>query len=105
MKQITELNKLMIELTGENIVDGKNFKPTKRWCEIVNEISDYAEKTEIYQNNKDRGGVIFKDATAEEIYGYMLDRVVDAPTSLHMTASILMIIPFLRKKIEGEYGE
>lgn len=102
MKHIKELYELMVELTNEGMDDGDNFKPTKRFREIVNEISDYAEKTEIYQNNKDRG-VIFKDATAEEIYGYMLDRVVNAPTSLHMTASILMIIPFLRKKIDGEY--
>lgn len=93
---IESLSKLMAELLDND--GGGTAAFTDRGREIINEISDYAEKTAIFQENKERGEM-FKDATAEQIYGYMLDRVANAPTAFHITASVLMIMPFLRKKI------
>ncbi len=104
MKDINELHELMAELLDGNDGEGTAVF-TDRGREIINEISDYAEKTAIYQENKERGEM-FKDATAEQIYGYMLNRIVNVlnrivnvPTPFYIMASVLLIMPFLRKKI------
>lgn len=103
MNNITELNELMVELLDGHINEG-TMELTERGRIIINEISDYAEKTQIFQENKERGE-IFQDATAKQIYGYMLDRVCNAPTSLHMISSVLLIMPFLRAKINEKENE
>lgn len=100
MNDIAELNELMAELLEGNI-DDDTMTLTERGREIVNGISDYAEKTQIYQDNKERGE-IFKESSAKQIWGYMLDRIVNAPTLFHLTSSVLLIMPFLREKLDGK---
>ena len=34
--------------------------------------------------------------------GYMLDRIVHAPTEIHRDMSVVLIMPFLREKIRRE---
>ena len=35
----------------------------------------------------------------------MLDRVVNAPTVLHMNSSVILIMPFVRKRLNEEMEE
>ncbi len=100
MTDIEQLNNLMMEL----LESGINFKTTEitdRGREIIDEISDYAERTRIFQEHKERGK-IFDRSTAWEVLGYMLDRVVNAPTVFHRTGSIILIMPFVRQKLREE---
>lgn len=97
MKNISELSDLMVEL----LESSPNFELNPRGIEIVNEIADYAEQTDIFKANKERGE-FFDGQTAKNIFGYMLDRVVNAPTVLHMTSSVILIMPFLRKRLNKE---
>lgn len=102
MTEIKELNNLMVELLENNIEwQESNVIFTDRGYEIVNEISDYAEHTQIFQENKERGKM-FDSSTAQQVFGYMLDRIVNAPTSIHRNTSIILIMPFVRSKIYEE---
>ena len=98
MKDISEINDLMVELL-EAGVDMECAKFSPRGREIVNEIADYAEKTRIFQDNKERG-TMFDGATLQQVFGYMLDRIVNAPTSIHRESSIILIMPFVRQRLE-----
>ena len=100
MTKPEELIDLMLELLEGN-TNNETMEFTDRGREIINEISDYAEQTKIYQENKERGE-IFEGSTAWQVYGYMLDRVVNAPTSLHRDSSVILIMPFVRKKLQEE---
>lgn len=100
MKDIAELHPLMLELLEDNI-KGDPWEVTDRGREIIDEISDYAEQLDIFQTNKDRGE-IFEGATARQVYGYMLDRVVNAPTEIFRDMSVVLIMPFLREKLRRE---
>ncbi len=96
MAEKIDIAALMAELLEKHL-DGKNFKFTERGKEIINEISDCAEKTEIFQKNKYRGEML-ADYSPCQIFIYMLDRVCNAPTTIHRDMSVLLIMPFFREK-------
>ena len=104
VKQIGELKNLMVELIQDVIKenDGKEGKDnvnfSQRAKEIIKEVADYARTTKIYAANKEQREKFWeetKDATPALIYEYMLDRVVNAPTKMHMNCSVILIIPKL----------
>lgn len=102
MNNIEELSELMVELFENNITaTQEKIEITDRGRQIINEISDYAEQTRLFQENKSRGE-IFNNATAPQVYGYMLDRIANAPTRMHMYSSTLLIMPFLKQKLQEE---
>ena len=100
MKETSELNNLMLELLESNI-DPKTMEITDRGREIIDEISDYAEQTPLFQEHKVQG-TMFDDSTLKQVYGYMLNRIVNAPTEFHKNASIILIMPFVRQKLREE---
>ena len=100
MKNISELSDLMVEL----LESSPDFELNPRGIEIINEIADYAEQTDIFKANKERGE-IFDGQAAKDIFAYMLDRVVNAPTVLHMNSSVILIMPFVRKRLNEEMEE
>lgn len=105
MKNMTELNPLMLELLEKNSEwqDG-NIIFTDRGREIIDEISDYAEQTRIFQEQKGKGEM-FNGSTVQQMFVYMLDRVVNAPTFIHRDMSIVLIMPFVRQKLREERTE
>ncbi len=103
MNDIKQLNGLMIELLESNI-DLETMKITDRGYEIINEISDWGEQTRIFQEHKEKGKM-FNESTTKQVFGYMLDRVVNAPTPLHRDASVLMIMPFVRQKLREQEND
>lgn len=100
MTDISQVNDLMLELL-ENNINLEKMEITKRGREIIDEISDYAEQTRIFQEHKERGEM-FDGSTAQQVFGYMLDRVVNAPTTIHRNSSVILIMPFVRQKLREE---
>lgn len=100
MTDTSQINDLMLELL-ENNINLKKMEITKRGREIIDEISDYAEQTRIFQEHKE-SGKIFDGSTAQQVFGYMLDRIVNAPTTLHRNSSVILLMPFVRKKLRDE---
>ena len=105
MTDATQINDLMLELLESN-TDWQDAKAvfTKRGREIIDEISDYAEQTRIFQEHKEKGEM-FDGSTAQQVFGYMLDRVVNAPTTIHRNSSVILIMPFVRQKLREEEKE
>ena len=97
MTEISQVNDLMLELL-ENNINLEKMEITKRGREIIDEISDYAEQTRIFKEHKERGEM-FDGSTAQQVFGYMLDRVVNAPTIIHRNSSVVLIMPFVRQKL------
>lgn len=97
MNNISEMPALMAEIL--DICPDYNLTP--RGIEIINEIADYAEQTEIFKMNENRGE-IFEGKPSKFIFEYMLDRVLCAPTVLHINASVILIMPFVRKRLNEE---
>ncbi len=103
MTDTSQLNDLMLELL-ENNINLEKMEITKRGREIIDEISDYAEQTRIFQEHKEKGEM-FDGSTAQQVFGYMLDRVVNAPTTIHRNSSVILIMPFVRQKLREEEKE
>ena len=99
---MSKLDDLMLELLdSESEWKESSIVFTDRGREIIDKISDYAERTRLFRECEKRGEM-FEDLTAQQTFAYMLDRVVNAPTTLHRDASILLIMPFVRRKLRGE---
>lgn len=95
MKEIAELNGLMAELLEGEIQYEPEMAVTERGKEIINEIADYAEKTELFRTGHHRGDML-QGKSFCEMFSYMLDRVCNAPTILHLTSSVILLMPFVR---------
>lgn len=105
MTDATQINDLMLELLESNTDwQDANAIFTKRGREIIDEISDYAEQTRIFQEHKEKGE-LFDGSTAQQVFGYMLDRIVNAPTTIHRNSSVILIMPFVRQKLREEEKE
>lgn len=104
MNGTNELPDLMVELI--ETVDTTTGIPKfpKRATEIVKEISAYAQGTRIYQDHvAARAEEFWPDNTApEEIWAFMLQKIVGAPTTLQRDASVLCHIPALEKALAAQ---
>lgn len=111
IKEIPDLmSELITEVTKEN--KGKEGKKevifNKRAKELVGEIAAYSRTTDIYKNLKEQREKFWEDAedvTPALVYGYMLDRAVNAPTTLHMYYSVILIMPTLDEMLNEGTAE
>lgn len=91
----------MKQLVGENMnIDEFTFTP--HGLEIIEKISNYAEQREIFKREYEKGKEIFKDGTAKQIFSYLCNRIVSAPTPIFAHISIILIMPFFREKLQKE---
>lgn len=97
------INDLMLELLEQH-TDIEKTEFTERGREIIDEISDYAEQTDLFKANKEKGEM-FDGSTVKQIFGYMLDRIVKAPAPFYREVSVILIMPFVRQKLREEAKE
>lgn len=74
---------------------------------IINELADYSERTGLYKRLEHEREEFERDIdkTPGMIYGYMLERAVDAPTKMHMISSIILLMPVLRRLLQEREDE
>lgn len=100
MKNPDEINDLMLELLeGNSDLEAGTF--TARGREIINEIADYAEGTELYKENKGKGEETFTDDTSHSVLMHMLTKFLEAPGMLAL-CNIILCMPFVRQKLNEE---
>lgn len=97
IKDRNDMVDLMVELL-ENELSEPDYIPTARGREIINEIADYAEGTDLFAARGSLGDEL-KRRRYSEVFAYMLDRCESAPTMFHMSASIILLMPFVRRKL------
>ena len=102
-KAVTEL---IEEVMKEN--DGKEGKEnvifSQRAKALAKKIADFSRKTKIWQETERQREEFWretKDATPALVYGYLLDRVVNAPTIFHSNSSIILLMPKLDELLNG----
>lgn len=105
-----EMNAAVVELLEDVMKenDGKEGKENVIFSQkaktLVKEIADFSRHTRIYREAEARREEFrneTKDATPALIYGYLLDRVVNAPTMLHASGSVILLIPRLDELLNG----
>ena len=103
MKDMSELAGLMVELMES--VDIQEDVPifSQRSTEIIKEISAYAQTTGFYKTFKETADNFWPDGSQpEDIYGFILDRIVNAPTTIHRDTAVLGHMPALEKAITAK---
>lgn len=106
MKNIEELYDLVPQLIeAVHHRDDNTVVFTDKAKALVHEIADYARTTRIWEETKEEREWFWedtKDGTPELVYGYMLDRIVNAPTRLMRDSSVILVIPRLDELLNGE---
>lgn len=104
MTEISQLYDLMPELIEGVKEDGSELVFTDRAKEIIKEIAAYARTTGIYKATKEQGEEFWSDPekrTARNVYCFMLDRIIHAPTAIHRNSSVILHIPTLDEILNG----
>ena len=103
MTNMNELRGRMLELLGE--VDETTGEPkfTDRAVEIVKEISAYAQTTAFYDMFTEDFNNFWSEGTPpEEIWFFMLKKVVNAPTRAHQDLSVIGHMPALARALDAQ---
>ena len=103
MKDINEMRDRMIELV--EAVDTRTGVPKfpALATEVVREISEFSQTTKFYTEFAKDFRDFWKDGTRpEEIWMFMLQKVVHAPTRAHMDMSIIGHMPALEKALDAQ---
>lgn len=96
MNSIFEIDELMIELIENTKAHDDFIEFSDRACEIIEEISEYAKGTKLFSSNQHRSENFWgPDATPTEIYCYMLEKVVEAPTQIRRDTVVILHMPAL----------
>lgn len=105
------LHELVDEMLRDNPVsERRTTKPllfSEKSREIINDIANYSERTALYERMKHQREEFERDLheTPDLIYRYMLDRVANAPTKIHMISSIILLMPVLRRLLQEREDE
>lgn len=70
--------------------------------QLIHEISEECMKTTIILDNKDRAEDYGRELSAEDVYVDMLLKIVQAPTTVHMLMSAILLIPIIDQKLREE---
>lgn len=96
IKDRNDMVDLMIELL-ETEISEPDYIPTARGRDIINEIADYAEGTELFAA-KGSLGTYMQGWSYTALFAHMLDRCENAPTAFHLSASVILLMPFVRRR-------
>lgn len=99
IKNQNDMVDLMVELL-ETEISEPDYIPTARGRDIINEIADYAEGTNLFAASGSRGTYI-QGWSYTALFAHMLDRCENAPTVFHLAASVILLMPFIRRKLMG----
>lgn len=103
MEKIHELEDLMYELIDNVIKADSKFNQRAR--EIIDEVSDFAEKSTFYKKLTEQHKEAMewtKHESAWNIYMHMIYKILNAPTTVHRNGSVILLLPILRQKLREE---
>jgi hypothetical protein len=68
--------------------------------DLIHEISEMCNNIEIVQDTQQEAENYAEGLTAEQVYIDMLNKIVSAPTRIHMRLSARMLIPIIDRKLK-----
>lgn len=75
---------------------------TDRSREILAELTGMYKKTDIYAKTKAQTPDWVKQATAEEIYMQLCEKIINAPTTMHLLCVPRILVPIIWDKLQAE---
>ena len=94
---------LILELLKiENVKEDGKVSFTEQAKKIIEELAERYKKTLVYRQTQTFAPEWFKRATAEDMYLVMCEKIIAAPTTLHMIMTPRVLIPVIWKKIQEE---
>ena len=98
-----EIYNLICELLEEPVVQEDNgIVFTSKSIELIHEIAEKCSTIPIVEKiqETDRIEEYAEDLTAEAVFVDMLNKIVNAPTRIHMEMSVKMLIPIISRKLK-----
>lgn len=90
----------LLEIT--EVKDSGEVVFTDRSLEIIKELGEKYEKTPIYKQARAENPDWEGDSNAGLLYVYMCDRIVEAPTTIHMIIATKLLLPIIWAKLQQE---
>lgn len=94
-----EINDMICELLEQDITDGDTIKFTSTAVEMIHKIAEKCDRIPIVNETKEQAEAYAEGLSAEDVYLDMCQKIVDAPTRIHMIMSAKMLIPIMDKKL------
>ena len=97
------LNERIIKiLEAGEVKKGEAVRFSDEARELIHETAKECRKTKIYQENIDKQKSYEEGLTAAEVYLDMCNKIINAPTILHMQLVPIMLIPVIDDKLQGK---
>lgn len=96
-----KIDDLICDLLEEPIVQEDNtIIFTERAVRLIHEIAERCNEIPIVQETQEQAEEYAEGLSAEQVYVDMLHKIVAAPTRIHMTMSVRMLIPIIDRKLK-----
>lgn len=96
-----EMNEKMVKLLEATEAKDNSVVFDDKAISLVREIAEWARETNFYKENRKAAGEFFDiTATPSEIWMFMLQKIVGAPTSIHRDCVVAAHMPALEAAIE-----
>ena len=92
-------------LTITEATEGGKVTFTERSKEILEELSGKYKKLPVYAQTKAQTPDWVKEATAADIYLQLCERIINAPTTMHLICVPKILIPIIWEKLQSEEGK
>lgn len=102
MKNIDDMIEELLDAV--DIKDDNTIAFSDESKQLIHDISQICKDFDIVKQNAEKSEEYAKGLTAEQIYIDMLNKIVAAPTRLHMLMSARMLIPVINKKLQDTGG-
>lgn len=90
----------LLEIT--EIKEGQEVVFTDRSIEIITELGRKYAQTFLYKSERAKNPDWEGDSNAGLLYVYMCDRIVEAPSIIHMMIAPKLLLPIILEKLEKE---
>lgn len=97
MREIDEMVKRLLDM--DIIGEDNSITFTDEAKKLIHEISERCMDATLIVENKDRIDQYGEGLSAEEVYTDMLNKILDAPTFLHMRMTVRLLIPIIDQKL------
>jgi predicted P-loop ATPase len=95
-----KIDDLICELLKQTIVQDDSIVFDEKTVELIHEIAHKCNQLPIVQYTQQVAENYAEGLTAEQVYIDMLNKIVSAPTRIHMRMSARMLIPIIDRKLK-----
>lgn len=100
--KIIELFNLLIKENLQNLDKATgDFEFSEKAKDFIRQISELAKTTEIYKNSENERNDFITASKADgclnskDLYINLCQKVLDAPTDIHLIASVILLVPII----------